>query len=232
VHGYFSPTPGDKSSQSVLELLCLIASITSERAFDAFSTWRSVIAQLGEHSSLTSVTAIRTLRLEARRSVSCPRALEWFERESVSVLRPRTVSSLLWGLSPFRVLLAGAAERDYFCPPGWYWDTNNICALFGFYWWNSCPWAASWSKCICLSYKGVKCTLCWIKSIAKGWFRKKMFWACLEALWWPSKGAKKRSPPPTPALVLKLAASFGVVPSAAAPPVPQQYLGRQQPPQI
>lgn len=38
-------------------------------------------------------------------------------------------------------------------------------------------------------------------------------------------------PPALPDLDLKLTASFGVVLSTAAPPVPQQYLGRQQPPQ-
>lgn len=42
-------------------------------------------------------------------------------------------------LSPSVVLLSEEAEKDYFYPSGWYWDTNNICSLFIFYWMNSCP---------------------------------------------------------------------------------------------
>lgn len=55
MHRYFSPTPGDKSSQSTFEPPCSVASMTSERAFEAFSVWCSAIAQPGEHSSLISI---------------------------------------------------------------------------------------------------------------------------------------------------------------------------------
>lgn len=46
------------------------------------------------------------------------------------------------------------------------------------------------------------------------------------------EGRRGGIPPALPALELKLATHFGVVLSPATPPVAQQYVERQQPPQL
>lgn len=94
-------------------------------------------------------------------------------------------------LSPSVVLLSEEAEKDYFYPSGWYWDTTTFALSSFFIEWTAAPKLCYETNVFVWANKSMKCTLYLIKSIEKGCFCLWKFWVWAEPPECPSNGERK-----------------------------------------
>lgn len=94
-------------------------------------------------------------------------------------------------LSPSVVLLSEEAEKDYFYPSGWYWDTTTFALSSFFIEWTAAPKLCYETNVFVWANKSMKCTLYLIKSIEKGCFCLWKFWVWAEPPECSSNGERK-----------------------------------------